>query len=306
MFNILTDEFLLDDITEEITIEKKELIDSFLKELDTENSELTFTNLFMWRKSYNVRFTVASGCLVIISRYKNQPYTVYFPIGDENKKEALEKIISAIGKKNYQLRLSDTSEFDALNSFYPSKYELHEDSDSFDYIYSIADLTSLLGKKYHSKRNFINRFESSYNYTYAALTPHDREECMCLFEKWYAEKTDDIPGLSESYEAVRELLKNWEALDITGGCIRIDGDMVAFSFGEILNKKTKTAVIHLEHADTSYSGAFPMINKYFLMNEWQDCLFVNREEDMGLEGLRKAKQSYYPCRMAKKYYAVPI
>ncbi len=296
MFNILTNE---------ITIDKKEYINSFLKTLDSENSELTFTNFFMWRKSYNVRYAEVSGCLVIISRYRSFPYTVYFPIGDGNKKAALDEVISFFKNKNkdFQIRLSGENEIEMLNSFYPDEFEVIEDTDSFDYIYNIDDLSKLSGKKYHAKRNFINRFENSYNYSYYTMMPKDKADCVSLFEKWYAEKKDSVPGLSESHEAVCELLENWEKLDITGGCIRVDGEMVAFSFGEPLNKEKKTVVIHLEHADTAFDGAFPMINKQFLINEWKDYRFANREEDMGLEGLRKAKQSYYPCRMAKKYYA---
>lgn len=293
--------------TDKITIEKKEYFNSFLKNIDTENSELTFTNFFMWRKSYNVRYAEISDCLVIISQYKNFPHTIYFPIGDGEKKAALDKAITFLKEKNnaYQIRLSDKKEIELLHTFYPDSFEINSDTDSFDYIYNISDLSTLSGKKYHSKRNFINRFENNYNYTYHTMTPEDKNDCFLLFEKWYAEKKGSVPGLSESHEAVCELLENWEKLDITGGCIKVDGRMVAFSFGEPLNTDKKTVVIHLEHADTEFDGAFPMINKQFLTNEWQDFKFANREEDMGLEGLRKAKQSYYPCRMSEKYYAIP-
>lgn len=292
-------------LTHEISIDKKDLICGFLKTLDTENSELTFTNLFIWRKSYNVRYAILFDTLIIISKHQNLPYTIYFPIGSGDQEAALSEVVENFEKENkeFAIRIYDEKDIEKLEKLFPGKFCIDEDTDSFDYVYSISDLTNLTGKKYHSKRNFINRFENSYDYVYEKMTPVDKDECLKLFKKWYSEKDSGMYGLEESFEAVTELLDNWENLNITGGCIRVSGNMVAFSFGEPLNSNARTIVIHLEHADTSYDGAFPMMNRQFLLSEWQDYSFVNREEDMGLEGLRKAKQSYYPVRMTKKYYA---
>jgi len=290
-------------LTQKLTIDKKNLINKYLKTLNSENSELTFTNLFIWRNSYNVRYSVIEDTLVIISKHSDAPYIVYYPIGNGNKLKALDTIIKELSGNNEDFLIRTDNEYDIeeLNNAYPEKLSVIEDTDSFDYVYDISDLKELRGKKYHAKRNFINRFENNYSYSYHKMTPDYKNECFDLFKKWYAEKDNDTKGISESFEAVNELLENWENLDITGGCITIDGKMIAFSFGEVLHSENNTVVIHLEHADTSFEGAFPMINKQFLLNEWHDYKYVNREEDMGLEGLRKAKQSYYPCRMVKKY-----
>ena len=120
---------------------------------------------------------------------------------------------------------------------------------------------------------------------------------------WYNEKKDEVAGIDEHLEAVNEIFENWDRLDIKGGCIKADGKMIAFSFGEELIPDKEMAVIHLEHGDTSFEGAYPMMNNAFVQNVWCDYKYINREEDMGLEGLRKAKQSYYPVKMARKYYA---
>ena len=290
-------------LTENLTIDKKEYINEFLKKYESENSELTFTNLFMWRKSFNVEYAVISDMLVIISHHKGAPYYVYFPIGNGDYKEALDEIMKHFDEKNekFLLRISDETEIKKLNEAYPNLFEIKEDIDSNDYVYNVSDLETLKGKKYHSKRNFINRFKNKYKFTYEKMTPDMKDECMTLFKKWYDERKDEIKGVEEHLEAVGELLNNWERLDIKGGCIKVDGKMIAFSFGEALT--SETAVIHLEHADTSYDGAYPMMNNAFIENEWKSFLYVNREEDMGLEGLRKAKQSYYPCRMVRKYTA---
>ena len=294
-------------LIQDITIDKKEYINNFLKNANSENSELTFTNLFMWRKSYNVKFSVISDCLVIISKHKENPSVIYFPIGDGDHIACLNEVISEFKKngEKFLIRISNDEDLEKLENAFPQKFEITEDTNSFDYVYRVQDLSELKGKKYHAKRNFINRFENNYSYTFEKMTPDKRDECFSLYKKWLNEKGDDIPGLDESFEAVSELLNNWESLDITGACLRVDGKMVAFSFGEPMISAENTVVIHFEHADTAFDGAFPMINRQFLLNCWQDFEFVNREEDMGLPGLRKAKESYYPSHMVKKYFAKP-
>lgn len=292
-------------LTNKLTIEKKDYINSFLKKIETENSELTFTNLFMWRKSYNVEYAEISDMLVIMSKHNDGPRVVYFPIGDGDFKSALDKVIEYYKEKNesFLLRISCEDDIKKLEKAYPEVFEIKEDIDSNDYIYSVSDLMGLKGKKYHAKRNFINRFKNKYNYEYQTMTPDMKRECMDLFMKWYEDKKDEVEGVEEHLEAVSEIFENWEKLDIVGGCIRVDKKMIAFSFGEELIGKNTMALIHLEHADISYDGAFPAMNNLFIQNEWKDFKYVNREEDMGLEGLRKAKQSYYPYKMGRKYYA---
>ncbi len=291
-------------LIQDITIDKKEYLNKFLEKANSENSELTFTNLFMWRKSYNVKFSVISDCLVIISKHKENPAIIYFPIGDGDFISCLNEVIREFQTtgESFMIRINNDEDLEKIKTAFPS-IEISEDKDAFDYVYRVQDLSELKGKKYHAKRNFTNRFENKYSYTFEIMTPDKKDECYSLYKKWLEEKEYDIPGLDESFEAVSELLDNWESLDITGSCLRVDGKMVAFSFGEPMISAKSTIVIHFEHADTTYEGAFPMMNRQFLLNCWQDFEFVNREEDMGLPGLKKAKESYYPCHMAKKYLA---
>lgn len=290
-------------LVHDITIDKKDYLNTFLEKANSENSELTFTNLFMWRKSYNVKFSVISDCLVIISKHGENPTIIYFPIGDGDKISCLNEVISAYKNEDILIRISNDSDLERFKSAFGNKFEITEDTNSFDYVYRVQDLSELKGKKYHAKRNFTNRFENKYNYIFEIMTSAQKDECLSLYKKWLKEKEDDIPGLDESFEAVSELLDNWESLDITGACLRVEGKMVAFSFGEPMISAKNTVVIHFEHADTTFEGSFPMMNRQFLLNCWQDFEFVNREEDMGLPGLKKAKESYYPCHMAKKYLA---
>ena len=186
---------------------------------------------------------------------------------------------------------------------FPDMFKYEKDTDSFDYVYSVQDLINLPGGKYHAKRNHIHKFKSLYNYRYHTMTPDFREDCREMFIRWCDSKRDSITNINEQLQAVNCLLDNWENLDIAGGCLTVDEKMVAFSFGEVLCYPESIVVIHLEHADTDYQGSFPMINQQFLEHQWSDFKLVNREEDMGLEGLRKAKKSYYPIMMTDKYIA---
>lgn len=288
-----------------LTIEDKNLINDYLKYKECGNSELSFTNLFMWRKSYNVRFCQVKDNIVIFSKHKNNPEIVYFPIGKGDKKETIDEIIRYYEEKREKLylRISCEKQIEYLEKMFPDKFVIKENIDEHDYVYNVSALVELKGKKYHAKRNFVNRFKNKYNLEYKRLTPEDKGACLELFKKWLNEKADDIKGIDEQFEAVCQLLENWEKLDITGGAFFDKEEMVSFSFGEELLKDKEMAVIHLEHANTEYEGAYPAINNAFLINEFGDFKYVNREEDMGLSGLRKAKQSYYPCFMAKKYIA---
>lgn len=290
---------------EYITLDKKDFITEHLNRKCTQNSEFTFTNLFMWRKSYDIRYAVINDNLCLMPKHSLGPRSATFPLGGNKIKETIEELVDYFVSRGEVplIRLYNDEAVEQLNEIFPGKFTITEDVSYYDYVYRVEDLIKLSGKKYHSKKNHINKFKSLYNYEYSTMTPSDREECMELFDRWYNEKRDEIEGVSEEREAVFEFLNNWENLDIVGGCIRVDGKMVAFSFGEVLCGCQSMAVIHLEHADTNYQGAYAMINQQFLEHEWSGFEYVNREEDMGIEGLRRAKQSYRPAFMVKKYVA---
>ncbi len=294
---------------EKITIDKKDLFNQYLKRKCSVNSEFTFTNLFMWRKSYDIRYTILNDMLCIMPQHTGGPRSATFPIGfmreDGTEGDIVPVIETLLAYFTEQgetplLRLYDDVAVEKLNQAFPNRFLITEDVNSFDYVYRVDELTQLSGKRFHAKKNHVNKFKKLYNWEYQPLSSRDAGECLRLFENWHNEK-QDVSGLDEEKEAVIELFSNWDALDLKGGCIRVDGKMVAFSVGEPLCGKM--AVIHLEHADTSYEGAFAMMNQQFLIHEWQDFTYVNREEDMGIPGMRKAKESYRPVFMVKKYVA---
>lgn len=295
----------------EITIDKKELLNKYLRRRCSNNSEFSFTNLFMWRKGYDIKYVILDDMLCIMPKHADGPRSATFPIGfiaddgsEKDIKGAIEKLLAYFEENGMVplIRLYDERTVKKLTDTFPGKFIITEDRNSFDYVYSIEELTNLSGKRFHAKKNHVNKFRKLYpDFKYERMTPDNASECLALFDSWRENKDFEIDGFDEEREAIVELLSNWKNLDITGGCLRVDGKMVAFSLGEPL--KDDAVVIHLEHADTSYNGSFAMMNQQFLENEWQDYKYVNREEDMGLPGMRRAKESYRPVFMVKKYVA---
>ncbi len=289
-----------------ITIGDKALLDRYFSQSDSINSEYTFTNMFMWQKSYNIRYAVIDGMLCIFAKHGDSAETVNFPLGDGDLKTVIDTLIDYfenLGQKPL-IRLYNQEDINKLNEVFPDKFILTEDRASFDYVYRIDDLIELSGKDYHAKKNHINRFLAKYpDYEYIDIDKDNLYLCYEMFGRWCESKTDTVPGIDEQNEAVKRLFDNFDSLSVKGGGILADGHMVAFSIGEVLNQNQSTVVIHLEHADTDYQGSFPLINQQFLVHQWSNFKYVNREEDMGLPGLRRAKKSYRPCLMVKKHIA---
>lgn len=185
-----------------------------------------------------------------------------------------------------------------------------DNRDYRDYIYSLDDLCNLAGRKYQPKRNHVNRFESMYEYTFDELRPSDFEECMRLEREWQRRKeaagandtehrAEHEAEMSEEQRAIAEALAAYDELGLYGGVLRVDGRVVAFTYGSEL--APGIFCTHIEKADAAIEGVFPMINRCFARAlAARGYKYVNREEDMGLAGLRRSKMSYHPVAMQEK------
>ena len=188
---------------------------------------------------------------------------------------------------------------------FPDEYVFYPSRNSFDYIYRVSDLAGLSGKKYHSKRNHISFFKKTYNWSYEEMNSENLHECMAMNEKWFSLNVDKDPDGIDAERAVLNLcFDNFSKFAFVGGLLRVDGEVVAFTFGEKLNDNT--FVTHFEKAFADIRGAYPMINNQFALNTLKEYEFVNREDDIGSEGLRKAKLSYYPEILLEKFTAVKV
>jgi hypothetical protein len=283
----------------EIQLEDKPWILELLSYSDFRGCEYSFGNNFVWRKAYNMKMT----------RYKDFYISFgnghfFFPAGRGDIEEVIAEMNAYsnkyLGEKLFLSSMSkNTAEL--LKSIYGEKIILTPVRDNFDYIYSRLDLAELKGKKYHSKRNHINRFKEN-NWTYEPITPDNIHECLKMNEIW-CERNGCLDDESKNKEAcaVRQGLTYFFDIGFVGGLIRVDGKIQAFTYGEKQN--SDTFVVHVEKALTDYQGAYPMINNQFILHECGGYEYINREEDMGEKNLRKAKLSYHPVFFEEKFQA---
>ena len=203
--------------------------------------------------------------------------------------------------KPFQMYNLTPEHFAQLEEWYPGRFRIEYDRDSADYVYESEKLATLSGKKLHSKRNHINKFKALYDgrWTYEPVTAENVEECFQMALKWRDQNgCEDDPEKRGEICVTMNALRLFEELELKGGILKIDGEVVAFTIGEPVC--SDTFVVHIEKAFADVEGAYPMINQQFVQHECGDYLYVNREEDTGAEGLRKAKLSYRPVFMVEK------
>ena len=288
----------------EITLDDKAWMDARFQEDDRNACEYTFANNFVWRKVYHVEVAEKYGCAVI--RFKEEGVVMYsYPIGAGDRRKVIDELRTICEEEKRPLIMSPLSEADReqMLTWYPEQFLIQGDRNDYDYIYSREKLATLAGKKMHGKRNHIARFQDEDDWCYEELNDSNIEECRNMTytwikmraEKWNEEMELEMSVLHEAFDYRKEL-------GLVGGIIRKAGQIVAFSIGEPLN--SDTYVVHFEKAFPDMQGAYPMINQQFVLHACEDYTYVNREEDTGDPGLRKAKMSYYPEILLKKYVAI--
>lgn len=291
-----------------IELEDKPLIDRYLEKKIHRSCELIFANVYLWSRFFPTDFAVVEDALVFRSYREDDGMSITFPAGEpENIKKALDVMFAYFKEqeKEIQMHLVQEPEFELLEQWYPGRFVIEYDRDSADYVYETEKLTTLAGKKLHGKRNHINNFKRTYpNWSYERITEENQEDCFSMAMKWRKEHVcphgdDDCDEEKRDEMCVTlNALRLREELGLVGGLIRVDGEVVAFTIGEPLNPDT--FVVHIEKAFADIQGAYPMINQQFVEHEVQGFQYVNREEDTGAEGLRKAKLSYRPVFLVNK------
>ncbi len=289
----------------EINIDDKLKFDSYFRIADLKVSELNFTNFFMWRDYYKNRYSIVNDFLCIISMTDVEQPFCFFPIGDYSRigelKGALYILKEHFAEMGWQFRMRRvSSEQLAVLETLSFCYESVEDRDNFDYLYLVKSLSTLAGKKLDGKRNHINKFRKLYTFEYEEISETNISDCKDILENWCTQR-DYLTQSSLIAERIAnlELLDNYKSLGLKGAIIKVDGVPQAFTVGEQLNRDT--AVIHIEKANADIHGLYPLINQQFVANQWTGLEYVNREQDLGLEGLRRAKMSYNPVGFVEKY-----
>jgi hypothetical protein len=288
----------------DITLADKDTITSFTMKSDRRNCDLSFSNLCSWRFLYDTQFAVVDNFLVF-KFWAGEQLAYMMPVGTGDLKAVLWELIEDARKENQHfcmLGVCSNMRTD-LEAILPEQFTFTEDRDYADYIYLRSDLSTLKGKKFQAKRNHINRFRNTYpDYEYTPITPDRIQECLDLEAEWCkVNNCDQQEGTGNERRALIYALHNFEALGLTGGILHVNAKIVAFTFGMPINHETFG--VHVEKADTSIEGAYAMINYEFANRIPEQYIYINREEDLGLEGLRKAKLSYQPVTILEKYMA---
>ena len=293
----------------EITLHNKTEFDRLIKLHNPLISELTFTNLFAWRQFYKFRYTVIAGLLCVISvPCRGVPFAM-MPVGEineENFAEAFSGVKEYFVKRDWKpvFKKITNDELMYFRSRIASEESIVYDRDNSDYLYNTVDLTNLRGKKFDGKRNHINKFKKRHTYEYVPLECALLDECSRIMEQWCKDKNCSCQeGNYCERHANLELLHNFKTLGCKGALIKVDGLYEAFTAGEMLNKET--AVIHIEKAKNTIDGLYTIINQQFAEKEWSSSIYINREQDLGLEGMRKAKLSYQPLKLIDKFTVYP-
>ena len=273
-----------------ITINDKQIFDSFLKPV---SSEYTFTNFFCWRNCDHSKITKINDNLCILAEDGEETTYFFEPLGRNKIKETVEICADYLKKKGYKAKFSRLNE-NFIKEFKDDRHYLIEpDKNNFDYLYLTKDLIELKGKCFDGKRNRIKKFLKVYESKCENLTLEKTLPCLNLLERWKAEKK----GLCID-EPIKEVLKHFDVLDLKGLVVLVDNKVEAFTVGENLNNET--AVVYIEVANPNLVGLSQFINQKF-SEEWAKFEDVNREQDLGDVGLRRAKLSYYPHKLIKKY-----
>ncbi|MGL4646787.1 MAG: DUF2156 domain-containing protein [Cetobacterium sp.] len=275
-----------------LTIDSREELQKFLKN-KFETSDMNFTNLFLWSFSENIQYTVENEILYIKGFYEGNEY--YFsPVSKDDNKDKMIDAVKKIKEKNGKILFIP----EIYKEFLKEDFIVTEERDSFDYIYLQEDLAELKGRKFSSKKNKINKFKKTYNFTYEKISRENIEDIRIFQRKWTENRKEDTIILSETM-GIEELLNNYEILELRGGVIKVDGKIVAYAIGEKLTENM--GVIHIEKGIFDYQGSYQMINMYVAKEEFSDVKLMNREDDFGSLGLREAKLSYQPIEFIKKY-----
>lgn len=285
-----------------------ELISDYFHKYPTRSCDRTFANVYLWAKFYQVEFTQYKNTLLF--RDNSAGYGYAFPVGaDEDVRKVIPDLIRDAQEagKPFCLYGVTREHFEQIEQWFPGQFTCEYNRDEADYVYETEKLATLSGKKLHSKRNHINKFKQVYEgrWEYEKLTEDQVEDCFQMAMRWRNEnECEEDDEKNQEMCVTMNSLRLLKELHLIGGVLKIDGEIVAFTIGEAVNDDT--FVVHIEKAFAEVDGAYTMINQQFveheLLGKYQ---YVNREDDVGMEGLRKAKMSYHPVFMIEKGYVTP-
>lgn len=288
-----------------ITLDKKMPYERLLATAGERGCEYGFANLYLWGRQ---RMAFLNGNVSVFSQFDRKSVYLY-PIGQGDLKATLDAIIHDAEKRDIPCRLTGLTRNDCeeLERLYPGRFRFHTDRNSFDYVYSIEELAELKGRRFQRKRNHLNRFLQQHpGVVTEPITDENTAQVREMVHTWYALRLKEDPTRDFLMErsAIEKALKHRAELGMEGLLLRVDGEIAAMTLGSRLSEHTFD--IHFEKALERYDGAYSAINRAFaqhIREKYPEVTLLNREDDMGIEGLRKAKMSYNPTQFREKYWA---
>ena len=281
----------------------KAAYDEYLLNCGQRGCEYNFANLYLWGRQ---RAAFVGDSLVFFSQF-NQRSVYLFPLCHGDLKQTLDAIIHDARTRDIPCRLTSLSheDCDLLEAFYPDKFRFHHDRNSFDYIYNIADLATLKGKKFQKKRNHLNKFKQLHpNYFVAPITQENTPLVQDLLDRWYRQRLEADPSADFYMEqvAISRALRHWQELDMEGLVLMDGNEILAMTMGSRLAGNTFDVQFEKAIDETAYVA---MCSSFagFLMEKYPDLQYLNREDDLGIEGLRKSKLAYNPVMLIEKHWA---
>ena len=301
----------------EITIPNRPILEKYLNGYEYKTSGLSFSAQYMWRDSNRFSWDIIGDymCIAGISHLELEEGIILpflFPpltCTGEYDKESLRRTIFlarehfAKAGQPFSLRLVPFHLMEIIKEAVP-ELKWTDDRPNYDYIYLTQDLIDLKGRDYHGKKNHLNYFKKTFEYEYVKLTSDMADECMRFIAEFNARKEvpeHEMEMLRYEEEAMEDVCRNLEAVGYSAGAIRIDDKIEALAIGGQLGSNMVTE--HVEKANVTFRGLYQAINNEFCKDVASHAKYINREEDMGIPNLRKAKLSYRPCKLLEKYIA---
>lgn len=285
---------LLYPLFEPLKKEHKPLFDGVFKSNPPEISEFTFTNLYSWGHAYNFEVSMLRDLIILRATVGNMR-KFFNPIGGNGVKEAIIKVLEE--SKGIFIRIPESTKVLFDNE---DRFIVELDRPNSDYLFRIDDLVSLAGRKYDGKRNLIKKFIGEHEYRFVEFNASDVSKCLDFEDKWCSIKDcDSVEGLNNERKAIENMVANFSEFNLIAGAIEINSAVLALAIAERLN--LNTLVMHVLKADPGIPGLYQVMMNEFLKKNSDGFEYVNLEQDIGIEGLRKSKESYHPVRMIDKY-----
>lgn len=273
-------------------------VESLLAQSGFRGCLYTFGNNYVWKDVYNVKICRWNDFYALQNSDHSDTPRFLYPAGEGNIELFIKALRGYCAELKIPLKMTANKECtEKLLAIYP-EITVHADRDGFDYVYNTSDLAELRGRKYHSKRNHLNRFYDN-DWNFEVINADNIQFCREVLEQWLNADNDDEEKLTEA-EVVRKSLADYSALGYRGGVLFADGKPQAFTFGE--RSSNDTFVVHVEKALLDFQGAYTAVNCEFAKTLVNEYSYINREEDAGSEGLRRAKLSYHPAFLEEKYF----